>query len=176
MERLFAGWRLAAEPGTSADGRPYELVGPEPGKTLFETVEQSPLGDERTYVLARHRSAFAVLNVYPYTSGHVMVLPRRAAPSLLDLDDEQHRDLWDLVRVTCRAIRDAFAPDGMNVGLNEGVAGGGSQPEHLHVHVVPRWSADTNFMTTLAEARVLPMTLADTWARLREVWPEHPEP
>jgi ATP adenylyltransferase len=172
MDRLYSGWRLAAAPGTSPDGRPYEFLGPEPGKTLFESIDQSPLGDDRTYVLARRGSAFAVLNVYPYTSGHVMVLPRRAVPGILDLDHEQYRDLWDLVRVATRAVRDAFDPDGMNVGINEGAAGGGSQPDHLHVHVVPRWSSDTNFMTALAEVRILPMTLSDTWQRLRAAWPE----
>ena len=172
MERLYSGWRLAAAPGTSPDGEPYDFLGPEPGKTLFESIEQSPLGDDRTYVLARRRSAFAVLNVYPYTTGHVMVLPRRAVPGILDLDDEQHDDLWQLVRVATRAVRAAFHPDGLNIGINEGAAGGGSQPDHLHVHVVPRWSSDTNFMTALAEVRILPMTLSDTWARLRASWPE----
>ena len=172
MDRLYSGWRLAAPAGSSPDGQPYEFYGPEPGKTLFESIEQSSLGDDRTYVLARRRSAFAVLNVYPYTSGHVMVLPRRAAPTILDLDDEGYRDLWDLVRVASEAVRAAFGPDGMNIGINEGTAGGGSQPDHLHVHVVPRWSSDTNFMTALAEVRLLPMTLSDTWARLRAAWPE----
>ena len=172
MDRLFSGWRLATAPGTSPDGEAYEFLGAEPGKTLFETIEQSPLGDQRTYVLCRRRSAFAVLNVYPYTSGHVMVLPKTAAPGIHDLDDEGYRDLWDLVRVASRAVHDAFRPDGMNIGVNEGIAGGGSQPDHLHVHVVPRWSADTNFMTALAEVRILPMTLSDTWARLRAAWPE----
>jgi ATP adenylyltransferase len=172
MDRLFSGWRLATPKGSSPDGEPYVFMGPEPGKTLFESIEQSELGDDQTYVLARRRSAFAVLNVYPYTSGHVMVLPRQAAPSILDLDDERYDDLWDLVRVATRAVRDAFVPDGMNIGINEGSAGGGSQPDHLHVHVVPRWNSDTNFMTSLAEVRILPMTLTDTWARLRAAWPE----
>ena len=172
MDRLYSGWRLATVPGTTPDGAPYEFLGPEPGKTLFETIEQSSLGDRRTYVIGRRRSAFAVLNVYPYTSGHVMVLPRRAAPGINDLDDDSYRDLWDLVREASQAINAAFAPEGMNIGINEGRAGGGSQPDHLHVHLVPRWSADTNFMTTLAETRVLPMTLSEAWARLRAAWPE----
>jgi ATP adenylyltransferase len=172
MERLFCGWRLAAAKGTTADGARYDLLGPDDGKTLFETIEQSALGDDRTYVLTRRRTAFAVLNVYPYTSGHALVLPKRGVPSMLDLDDDGYRDLWDLVRVTAEAVRAAFRPDGLNIGINEGKAGGGSQPDHLHVHVVPRWSSDTNFMTSVAEARVLPVTLSDSWARLRAVWPE----
>ena len=172
MDRVWAGWRLAVEPGTGADGQAYAALEAAPGMSLFETIEQSGLPDERTYVLARRRSAFAVLNVYPYTSGHVMVLPRRAAPDLLALDDAEHDDLWALVRVAYRAVRDAFAPDGMNLGVNEGRAGGASVPDHLHVHVLPRWQADTSFTTSVAEIRVLPMTLRDSWLRLRAAWPE----
>ena len=151
---------------------PYEAIEPEPGKTLFETIEQSPLGDDRTYLIARRRSCFAVLNVYPYSSGHVMVLPKRAVPNILELSDEEHDDLWQLVRIAYRAVGEAFEPDGMNVGINEGRAGGASIPDHLHVHVVPRWYADTSFTTTVAEARVLPMTLRDSWLRVRACWPE----
>ena len=172
MDRMYAGWRLGAPPGAGADGLPYQAIEPEPGKSLFETIEQSSLGDDRTYLIARRRSCFAVLNVYPYSSGHVMVLPKRAVPNILELSDEEHDDLWQLVRIAYRAVGDAFEPDGMNVGINEGRAGGASIPDHLHVHVVPRWYADTSFTTTVAEARVLPMTLRDSWLRVRACWPE----
>lgn len=172
MERIHAGWRLAAPSGTTPDGRPYIDLAPEPGKTLFETIEQSDHDDAETYILRRHRSVFALLNIYPYTSGHVMVLPRRGVRVMDDLTDDEYRDLWDLVREATAAVRAAFRPQGLNIGLNEGTAGGGSYPDHLHVHVVPRWAADTNFMTTVAEARILPITLADSWARLRANWPE----
>lgn len=172
MEYVEAGWRLATEPDKAADGLPFAVLRPEPGKSLFETIEQADGIDADTYLLARRQSAFAILNVYPYTSGHVMVLPRRAVPSLLELGQQEYRDLWDLVRVAVEAVGSAFNPQGMNVGINEGRAGGGSMPEHLHVHVVPRWEADTNFMTTVADARVLPMTLRDSWLRLRAAWPE----
>ncbi|MEM7271703.1 MAG: HIT domain-containing protein [Actinomycetota bacterium] len=172
MDRIEAGWRLAVEPGMGADGLPRAVLEAEPGKSLFETIEQSDRPDEETYVVCRRASAFVVLNVFPYTSGHTMVLPKRAVRSMLELDDQEYRDLWDLVRLTYRAVGDAFGPEGMNVGLNEGRAGGGSVPEHLHVHVVPRWYADTSFMTTSADARVLPMTLRDSWLRLRAAWPE----
>ena len=172
MGRMYAGWRLATEPGTTSDGEPHASIGPEEGKSLFETIEQSPLSAERTYVLARRASAFAVLNVFPYTSGHVMVLPKRAVPSILELDDAEYDDLWALVRIAYRAVTDAFTPDGLNIGVNEGTAGGASVPDHLHVHVVPRWEADTSFMTSAAEARILPMTLRDSWLQLRAAWPE----
>lgn len=171
MPRLFSGWRLAHPPGTAADGRPHAYVRAEDGKTLFETIHQSALPDERTYVLYRGPTVYVVLNVYPYTSGHVMVIPNRGMPSLLDLSDEIHNELWITVRMAARAVTDAFHPHGLNIGLNEGLAGGGSQPDHLHVHVVPRWRADTNFMTSIAETRILPQTLSESWLRLKAVWP-----
>ena len=171
MEYLFSGWRLAHPPELGGDGLPHAHLDREPGKSLFETIEQSGLPDEITYVIHRTARNFVLLNVYPYTSGHVMVLPRTAQPNMLDLDPEAYDDLWRLVRTATQAVVDAFAPQGINIGINQGVAGGGSQPDHLHVHVVPRWSADTNFMTSIADARILPMTLRDSWKRLRAVWP-----
>jgi diadenosine tetraphosphate (Ap4A) HIT family hydrolase len=174
MERLFAGWRMGLAPGMGSDGRPH--VDPElaSGQTLFGAIEQSGRPDNETYILARGPRTFAILNVFPYTSGHVMVLPTRAVRSLEELDDETYTELWRLVRDATVAVRGAFRPQGLNLGLNEGTAGGGSHPDHLHVHVVPRWDADTNFMTSVAEVRVLPMTLADSWAHLRAHWPTGP--
>lgn len=172
MDRMYAGWRLGAAPGAGADGVPYEALTAAPGLSLFETIEQSKLGLDRTYIIDRRRSAFALLNVYPYSSGHVMVLPKRAVANILELDDEEHDDLWALVRIAYRAVKDAFEPDGMNLGVNEGQAGGASIPDHLHVHIVPRWYADTSFTTSVAETRVLPMTLRDSWLRVRAAWPE----
>ncbi|MCP3987667.1 MAG: HIT domain-containing protein [Actinomycetia bacterium] len=171
MDYLHAGWRIGQPPGVGSDGLPHADLTPEPGKSLFETIEQSGLPDEQTYVLRRKSKTFALLNVYPYTSGHLMVLPIRAVASIDDLDDETYHQLWTLVREATSAARTAFAPQGLNIGLNEGVAGGGSVPDHLHVHVVPRWSADTNFMTTISDARILPVTLATTWEQLRHAWP-----
>lgn len=172
MDYLFSGWRLAHPPELGADGLPHAHLEPEPGKSLFETIEQSGLADEITYVVDRTELSFVLLNVYPYTPGHLMVLPRTAEPSMLDLAPEAYDDLWRLVRTATQAVVDAFSPQGVNVGINQGKAGGGSQQDHLHVHVVPRWSADSNFMTSIAEARILPMTLGDTWERLRAAWPK----
>jgi ATP adenylyltransferase len=172
MERLFSGWRLGQPDGVGGDGLPHANLGPEPGKSLFETIEQSGLADDETYILVRRPTTFAILNVFPYTPGHLMVLPRRAVGCMDELDDGELTELWRLVRDASVAVKAAFAPDGLNIGVNEGTAGGGSYPDHLHVHVVPRWSADTNFMTTIAEARVLPVTLADSWAQLRASWPQ----
>jgi diadenosine tetraphosphate (Ap4A) HIT family hydrolase len=172
LGRVWAGWRLAPMKGEPVEGsatvRPVRAV---PGLSLFETIDRSGLPDDETYVIWRGERVFALLNVYPYTSGHLMVLPRRAVPDLEQLEPDEHRELWDAVRQAVVACRAAFSPDGLNVGLNLGTAGGGSVPDHLHVHVVPRWSSDTNFMTTVAEVRVLPEALSESWARLRSAWP-----
>jgi ATP adenylyltransferase len=171
MERIFSGWRLGQPRGVGGDGLPHADLDPLPGKSLFETIEQSGLPDHETYILERRPVAFAILNVFPYTPGHLMVLPRRAVATMEDLDDAELIELWQLVRDASVTVKAAFKPDGINIGVNEGIAGGGSYPDHLHVHVVPRWSADTNFMTTIADARVLPITLADSWTQLRAAWP-----
>ena len=139
---------------------------------MFESILASGRPDDETYILWRGTTVFAILNVFPYNPGHLMVLPNEAAASIELLPDEVHRELWDAVRQAVVAVKSAFRPDGVNVGVNDGTAGGGSIPDHLHVHVVPRWRADTNFMTTTANARVLPLPLHDTWERLRDAWPE----
>lgn len=171
LERIFAGWRLGQPHGLGGDGLPHVDPDPLGGLTLFEAIEQSGRPDAETYIFERRRLSFAILNVFPYTSGHALVLPRKAVVGIDDLDDETYDEMWRLVRDTARAVKTAFEPQGLNIGVNEGEAGGGSVPDHLHVHVVPRWNADTNFLTTVAEARVLPMTLADSWRAVREAWP-----
>ncbi len=167
MERLWAGWRipyLLAEDDERAKGHAD-------GLSLFEGIEQSDLPDDVTYILWRGDHCFALLNAYPYNSGHVMVLPKRAAVELDELDDETYGELFRGVRMAVRAINDAYAPDGVNVGMNLGRASGAGVPNHLHVHALPRWRGDTNFMTAVAETRVLPESLGDVWRRLRAAWP-----
>jgi len=168
---LGAGWRFTGGPGNAADGRPNVQVDEDGELTLFEALEQCGEPDDKTYIVWRGERCFAILNVYPYTPGHVMVLPKKAAPSMEDLDDATFDELWRAVRSATIAVKAAFGPHGVNVGINDGEAGGGSQPDHLHVHVVPRWRSDTNFITTTANARVLPVALVDTWERLRSSWP-----
>lgn len=171
LDHLFAGWRIGQPKGIGGDGRPH--VDPEvpDGLSLFEAIEQSGRPDEETYILHRGSSTFAIINVFPYNSGHVLVLPTRAVATIDDLSDETYAELWVLVRDVVRAVTAAFEPDGLNIGVNEGTAGGGSIPDHLHVHVVPRWSADTNFMTSVANTRVLALSLVETWHAIRRAWP-----
>jgi ATP adenylyltransferase len=167
IDRLWAGWRI---PYVESDGD-GETVPRQPGKSLFESIEQSGLPDDQTYVVWRGERCFALLNAYPYTSGHVMVLPKRAVGELEELDPAEHAELWDAVRDAVVAIKTAYRPEGVNVGINLGAAAGAGVPGHLHVHVLPRWMADTNFITAVAEARVLPESLSSTWQKLRAAWP-----
>lgn len=171
MDHLRSGWKLANWPYQGADGKPHANLPRVEGKSLFETLEQSGRPDEETYIVWRGEHTFVILNVWPYTNGHVMVLPKKAVPSLLDMTPVIHAELWETVRLAMTALNKAMFPQGLNVGVNEGSAGGGSEPDHLHVHVVPRWDADTNFMTVVADVRILPMSLADSWRRLRDNWP-----
>lgn len=168
---MFAGWRIGQPEGLGGDGLPHAALEAAEGLSLFETIEQSGLDDERTYILERRSHTFAIMNVYPYTSGHVMVLPLRAVAAMDDLDETEFTQLWALVREATVAIKKAFSPQGLNIGLNEGTAGGGSHPDHLHVHIVPRWSADTNFLTSISNARVLPVTIAESRAKILRAWP-----
>ncbi len=140
-------------------------------QTLFEAIEASGLPDEETFVVHRGPKCLALLNAYPYTSGHLLVVPRRARAALAELTEDEHAALWSTVRDAVAAVEAAYSPDGVNVGLNQGAAAGAGVPSHLHVHVLPRWSGDTNFMTTTADTRVLPEALGKTWRRLVEAWP-----
>jgi ATP adenylyltransferase len=167
LDRLWAGWRI---PYVESDGTAGD-VPRDPSKSLFEAIEQSGLPDEQTYVVWRGERCFALLNAFPYTSGHLMVLPKRAVAELEDLDADEQAELWDGVRAAVVALKAAYRPEGINVGINLGKAAGAGVPGHLHVHVLPRWSADTNFTTAIAEARVLPESLSATWRKLAAAWP-----
>ena len=163
IERLWAGWRTdyvgGREPVPAGEG------------SLFERIFSSGLPDEQTFMLWRGERSAALLNAYPYTTGHVLVLPLRAVEQLDELTDDEANELWLGVRLAVKAVRAAYQPDGVNVGANLGKAAGAGIPEHLHVHVVPRWFGDTNFTTSIAETRVLPESLATTWTKLGHSWP-----
>lgn len=123
--------------------------------------------DEQALILTRGKRAFALMNAFPYNTGHVMVAPLRHAGDLIDLDDDERNELMSLTATTEAAIRAAMAPEGFNVGINLGRVAGAGVPGHVHVHVVPRWAGDTNFMSTVGDAKVLPEALEDTYNKLR---------
>jgi ATP adenylyltransferase len=111
------------------------------------------------------------MNAYPYASGHVLVLPLRHVGPMAELTAGESAELWSATQDSVTAIEKAFDPDGLNMGANLGRAAGAGLPGHLHLHVLPRWSGDTNFMTSVAETRVLPETLQLSWKRLTDAWP-----
>lgn len=164
LDRLWAGWRAEyLDSGGSG--------GPDDDGCVLCRIVESGQPDKETYVLRRQQHAIAVLNAYPYTSGHLMVLPRRHVADLEDVTNEEAAALWDLLTDAVRAVKAAYSPDGLNVGANLGRQAGAGVPGHFHVHCLPRWSGDTNFMTSVAEARVLPEALSATYERLTGAWP-----
>lgn len=169
LARLWAGWRAAyIERVADDDG---ELRVDADGLSLFERILTSGLPDDEAFVVHRGARVSVLLNAYPYGSGHMLVLPDRAAADLADLTSEESVELWATVTDAVAAVRSAYRPDGINVGLNLGSAAGAGVPDHLHVHVLPRWEADANFMTSVAETRVLPEPLRDTWTKVTAAWP-----
>lgn len=169
LDHLWAGWRSAYITAVTEDDA---QLAPDEHGSLFERILGSGLSDEEAYIVRRGTTCSVILNAYPYTNGHLLVLPNRAEPDLEGLTADEQIELWDLVRQGVVALKSAYRCEGVNVGLNLGKAGGAGVPDHLHVHVLPRWEGDTNFMTSVAETRVLPETLGQCWAKLRDVWPE----
>ena len=156
MEPLHAPWRIDY------------ILAPKPvvAEGIFATIAQSS-DDEAHYVIARDRTCYALLNTYPYTGGHTMVVPYKAVPDLNDLTDDELTDLMKLTRRCQNALTQVMKPDGFNIGLNLGKVAGAGIPGHLHVHIVPRWQGDTNFMPVLAGTVVLPQALRELATRLR---------
>jgi ATP adenylyltransferase len=166
LDRLWAGWRSNYMSSVTDGERPDDSAG-----SVFARILASGLPDEETHIVWRGASTFAILNRFPYISGHVLVMPYREVGALEDLTEEEHGELWRTVTDAVGAIKSAYRPEGINVGMNLGKAAGAGVPTHLHVHVMPRWGADSNFMTSVAETRVLPEALSDTWRKLRDAWP-----
>jgi diadenosine tetraphosphate (Ap4A) HIT family hydrolase len=164
LEHLWAGWRSDYIAGIDA-----EPERPRPEGCLFCGL--LALDDAEALILERAEHSFAVMNAYPYTSGHVMVAPVRHVGSITDLDAEEAAALMHGVQRATATLESVYAPEGINVGVNIGRAAGAGIPGHVHVHVLPRWNGDTNFMTAVAEVRVLPESLRESYDRLRAAWP-----
>jgi ATP adenylyltransferase len=145
----------------SQDGNPH---------SLFERILNCGASDSETLILHRGAECFVILNRFPYTSGHLMVLPNRAVADLEDLEQSEFDELWSLVRQGVSALKSTLNCDGVNVGINLGRAAGGSQTDHLHVHCVPRWIGDANFMATVGGSQVMPVALEDVWQALQPSW------
>ena len=157
MECLHAPWRI------------QYILAPKPllsEPSVFTAIGQSH-EDLAHHVIARQKSCYAVLNTYPYNGGHLLVVPYRQTTYFNGLTDEEMLDLMKLVRRCQNALTKVMKPDGFNVGINLGKVAGAGVAEHLHIHVVPRWNGDTNFMPVLGQTTVLPQALDDVAASLR---------
>lgn len=161
LERFNAAWRENYVSSANAESNSRDE-----GACVFCLLAHEPVSESSGVLLVTEYS-FVTLNAYPYGSGHLLVLPLRHVGELDNLSDDEYADFTRALRVVTRAITRAYSPDGMNVGMNLGRAGGAGIPKHLHAHALPRWDGDTNFMTTIAETRILPESLSSTWQKVQ---------
>jgi len=162
LDQLWAGWRATYIASTVA-------AQPPTGECLFCALQAMP--DAEAMILERAEHTFTVMNAYPYTSGHVMAAPLRHVGTIAALDQDEAAALMHATQRATVALEAAYDPEGMNVGINIGRAGGAGVPGHVHAHALPRWNGDTNFMTSVANLRVLPESLQASYDKLLEVWP-----
>jgi ATP adenylyltransferase len=171
LEHLWAGWRMAYVSSVGAEGPQRSILGElAPTDCVFCAIIEADAPEREKLIVWQADMVVAMLNAFPYAPGHVMVMPRRHLRDLEELTTDEEAALWGGVRRACTALKGAYRPDGYNLGLNLGRAAGAGIPEHLHVHAVPRWAGDTNFMTATASVRVLPEALDESWRRLTEAW------
>ncbi len=164
LGHLWAGWRA------SYVGSASVATEPDAEGCVFCAIVTSSAPDEERHVVWVGSEILVILNAYPYSSGHVMVMPARHVRELEELTPSEGAELWQTVHSAVAVLKRAYSPDGINLGVNLGRAAGAGIPGHLHVHAVPRWIGDTNFMTTAASVRVMPEPLSDSWKRLRAEW------
>jgi len=173
LERLWAGWRGDYVRTTAARSEGPDGGGP--GRAGSEgcvlcRVMAALGGDSALQVVHRGERVEVLLNAFPYNNGHVLVLPKRHVGKLEDLDRSEHDELWGCVTDAAAVIGGEYRADGINVGVNQGQAAGAGIPDHLHVHVLPRWDGDTSFTTAVAGARIIPENLEVSGERLRQAW------
>ncbi len=165
FEYIWNGWRSCYVSSQSAPA-------PKGSGSIFTQILGSGMTDVEANIVHRGELVFAILNAYPYTCGHVLILPYREEAELENLTTAETSELWATTTKAVRALKAVYPLDGLNVGINLGKPAGGSVSDHLHVHVVPRWTGDANFMTTLANTRSLPEPLDVTAAKVRAAWPD----
>ena len=156
LDRLWTPWRLAYVSGGESAGCVFCAA--------LKDADAAPL------VVFRGTTCFVILNLFPYNNGHLMVVPNRHIASLAETTADERSELMELTRVAEAALGEAYQPHGLNMGINLGKPAGAGVLGHLHMHVVPRWNGDTNFMTVVGQTRVLPEELPDTAAKLRPLF------
>lgn len=161
METLWTPWRIGY------------IVGEKPQGCLFCLKQQAARDkDAEHFILHRGHTCFVLLNLYPYTNGHLMIAPYQHVGSIELLDKDSLSEMGLLAQVSVVALRKALAPDGFNIGMNLGKSAGAGVADHLHLHLVPRWAGDTSFMSVLADTRLIPEALSRTYQALAQVFPE----
>jgi ATP adenylyltransferase len=170
LENLWAGWRseyiVEATARERAGGIRHD-----PSDCVFCRIAATGAPSDDNLVVWRSDLTFVVMNAYPYASGHMLVMPVRHVAALQDLTAEESSEVWTATQEAVAAAERAYDPDGLNIGGNLGRAAGAGIPAHVHLHVVPRWSGDTNFMTSVGGLRVMPEPLQASWKKLSEGWP-----
>jgi len=156
MKRIWAPWRMDYISAPQKTGK----------QRCFLCID--PKDDESALVLLRKERAFAVMNRYPYANGHVMVVPQRHVGLIEEITDDESLDIMGLVRLVSSALRGSFSAQGLNIGMNVGKAAGAGLEEHLHIHIVPRWFGDTNFMPVIGETKVISEHLYESYRKLKE--------
>lgn len=160
MKLLWAPWRIKY------------ILAPKEGEGCFICRGVEAPQEEECLVLYVGEKALAVLNKYPYNPGHLMVAPKRHVASLMELTTEERMELMDLLNTSLEVLRVVMNPGGFNIGVNMGKAAGAGLEDHLHVHVVPRWNGDTNFMPVLADVKVVPEHIEETYKKLKKAFSE----
>jgi ATP adenylyltransferase len=175
LEHIWAGWRSAYVSSVASGDvtGPVEDVAPtgDAPACVFCAILASPEPDDVRHVVWTGERTAALLNAFPYASGHLLLMPRRHVGEVEDLQPDESAELWAAVRDAIVALKAAYRPDGLNVGINLGRAAGAGIPGHLHIHAMPRWSGDTSFVTSVASLRVMPEPLSESWAKIRAAWP-----
>jgi ATP adenylyltransferase len=168
MDRMWSPWRSEhIDRMTQPQATSPEDV------SVFTRLAQED-DDEKNLILWRGHHVFVIMNRYPYNSGHLMIVPFREVPDYEDLTDAEREEIAHTTTRCLRWLRTALHPEGFNVGMNLGAAAGAGIPRHLHVHILPRWHGDTNFMPVLGDVKVIPEALATTYAKLRRVIDDDP--
>ena len=155
MKRIWSPWRMKYVEN-------YEAK-----KDCFLCEALAQPDNEENLIIKRGKFAFVIMNLYPYTSGHIMVAPIEHQSSLEELEKDVRAEIMELVSRSIVVLKEIYKPHGFNVGMNIGEAAGAGEPDHVHMHIVPRWTGDTSFLSTLGETRVLPEALSETYRRIK---------
>lgn len=158
MKRLWSPWRMEyIQTSTPKDECPF-----------CSALTSSTPSDH--FLVHKGEKAFVILNRYPYTTGHVLILPLEHRENMRELEPETRAEMMELINYALGVLEKIYHPEGFNIGLNMGEAAGAGIPKHLHWHIVPRWAGDTNYMTAVGDVRVMPETLQDTYQRIKTAW------